>query len=344
MRNQFFSGLLAVVFLVGCSDDDNPPILPDSPELGKTLTAAMGKDLSKQVFINLSEGTTTSVDVNTWELAFENDGNAIRSNTAKKVAVAIPEASNFDDVTSDEGLVYAYDSEDGDLSTTAFKGWKINTPYIIDLGIDKKGNASGEKKIMITATTSENVSIKFADLDGENAGSETVDYSSGKFTFFSLINKKTVTVEPENWDFMLTGISVRTGPPTNPVYRLAAAAIINHYDGVEVAKDDPFKDLDQNDDPKAEKNLKTIEDGNFETLALKDFSSLGSSSAGNAIGRSWLQVLAPHSAGISKVYDFITYIVKDQDKNYYKLRFLAYKGGDNSENGHPTFEYELITK
>lgn len=354
MRNQFYLGLLTAMFLVGCGDDDPDPV--DNIQLGATLTAEMGSDLSKQVYVNLSEGTLTSVDVNTWELAFENNGNAIRTNTAKRVAVARPTETDFADVTSDAGLAYAYDSEDGNLSTTAFAGWQANTPYIVDLGIDENGNALGKKKIMVTTTSSSSVSIQLANLDGSSEATSTISLGSGDFTFFSLMNDQTVTVEPENWDFVLTGISVRTGAPcvslgpgAQPgincdIYRLAASAMTNHYSGVEVAKDDPFASLEQSDDPAAEKNQKTIDDSNFEALALSDFNTIGGSTSGDAIGRSWLQILLPHSAGVYEVYDFITYIVKDQDDNYYKVRFLAYKGGDNAENGNPTFEYELITE
>ncbi|WP_245576584.1 HmuY family protein [Flexithrix dorotheae] len=355
LRKQIYLCLmLAVALFTGCSEDDPNP--GDSIQVGATLTAEMGSSLSKQIYVDLSEGSLYSVDVNTWELAFENNGSGIRTNTAKKVAVATPTEIEFDKVESDEGLVYKYDSEDGDLATTAFAGWQVNQPYIVDLGVDENGNALGKKKVMITASSATEVSIQYADLDGENAKSNVISLDAGDFTFFSLMDDKKVNVEPENWDIVLSGVTVRTGAPcaalgggAQPgincdIYRLTASAITNSYNGVEVAVDDPFKDLEQNDDPEAEKNQKSISDGNFESLNKAAFNSLGSTPAGDAIGRSWLQILQPHSSGIYKVYDFITYMVKDQDGNYYKVRFLAYKGGNNAENGNPTFEYKLITE
>ncbi|MDN5202751.1 HmuY family protein [Fulvivirgaceae bacterium BMA10] len=354
MRNQFLPCLIAITLLFSCGDDDTGP--RKTIELGATLTAEMGADLSNRVYIDLSTGTMSTVSVNTWELAFEKNGNAIRTNTAKKVAVATPSETSFDDVTSDAGLVYAYDTEDGNLNTTALAGWETNRPYIIDLGVDENGNALGKKKIMITTSSTTNVSIQTADLDGTNAATNNISLDAGNFTYFSLISEQKVTVEPGSWDFVLTGTSVRTGAPcvalgggAQPgincdIYRLAASALINAYDGVQVAKDDPFHNLEQNDEPDSEKNQKTIASSNFEKLGLTDFNTIGASANANAIGRSWLQILQPHRNGIYKVYDFITYIVKDQDGNYYKLRFLAYKGGDNAENGNPTFEYELITE
>lgn len=343
---------IATLIYVGCEDENNGP--KTSIETGATLTAPMGSDLTYHVYVDLSEGTMTSVDIFTWDLAFENDGEAIRSNTAKKVAIAVPESSDFDEVTTDEGLTYSYDSSDGDLEETALSGWEIDQPYIIDLGLDANGNVLGFKKFMITAKTASTVTIQFADLDGANQASQEITLADGNFTFFSLMNEETVSVEPESWDLVLTAVTLRTGTPCSvlgesaspgvncDIYRVGASAITNTYEGVEVAVDNPFSDLEDDDDPEAEINQQTIESSNYEAITLSSFSSLGSSSSADAIGRGWFQILEPHRNGIYAVYSFITYIVQDVDGNYYKLRFLAYKGGDNAENGYPTFEYELL--
>ncbi len=350
--------LLFSLLWTGCENDDpaEPIDVVDPVNLGSTLTAAMGANLAQQVYIDLSTGETTTVSVNSWELAFEKNGTGIRTNSAKKVAVTVPSETDFASVSTDEGLVYSYDSEDGDLTTTAIGILQTNQPYIIDLGIDENGNTLGKKKFMVTGQDADQISLEFADLDGSNSVTRTMEWDEGEFTFYSLLNDKKVTVEPAEWDLVLTAVSVRTGAPcftmgpaampgiNCDVYRLAASAVTNSYDGVSVAKDDPFQDLEQNDDPASEKNQQTIESSNFENLKKTDFNAIGSSDAANAIGRSWLQILQPHRNGIYKIYDFITYIVKDEDDNYYKVRFLAYKGGDNAENGHPTFEYELMTE
>ena len=179
-----YFGLFTLLLMMSCEEETPDP--GPGVELGTTLTAEMGTDLSTQVYVNLSEGSLTSVAVNSWELAFENSGNAIRTNSAKKVAFATPAEDVFADVNSDAGLVYKYDSEDGDLSTTAFAGWEANKPYIVDLGVDANGNALGKKKIMITATSSTEVSIQFANLDGSDESTNTISLSSGAFTFFLL--------------------------------------------------------------------------------------------------------------------------------------------------------------
>ncbi|MEN7550020.1 HmuY family protein [Rapidithrix thailandica] len=349
-----FLYLLSTLFLYGCKDKEVDP--SDNFETGTTLTAAMGDDLARQVYIDLSEGKMTSIAVNTWELAFEKEGNAIRTNSAKKVAIAIPATTNFDEVTDDEGLDYAYDSSDGDLGTTALNGWETNQPYVINLGIDENGNNLGTKKFRITAKNSTSIAIQFAELDGSQSQNVNIDFDEGNFTFYSLINAQKVVVEPARWDLVLTAVSLRTGAPcasmgagAKPgvncdIYRLGASAMTNTYQGVQVAVDDPFEELKKDDDPEAEKNQQTIESSNFDDLGISDFNTLGASSSADAIGRTWLQILEPHSSGVYKVYDFITYIVKDTDGNYYKLRFLAYKGGDNAENGYPTFEYELLAE
>lgn len=345
--------VFAILLLSNCTEDDPIP-QDDEIELGATLTASMGSDLSTQVYVNLSEGLLTTVPVNTWEIAFENNGTAIKTNTAKKVAVTNVEGQSFDEINTDGGLVYAYDAEDGDFSNTALAGWEVNVPFILDMGIDQNGNTLGKKKVMITSHSSTSASLQYANLDGTDFISTDLTFGAGDFTFYSLISQQSVSVEPDNWDFVLTGVSVRTGAPcvalgggampgiNCDVYRLSAAALINHYGGVEVSVDDPFASLELNDDPESEKNLKTIEESNYNSLGMSDFYSIGSSSAGDAIGRSWLHILTPHSSGVYKIYDFVTYLVKDQDDNFYKVRFLAYKGGENAENGNPTFEYALL--
>jgi len=355
MKNRLLALLSAsIVFTFSsCSDNDPEPIEPI--ETGTTLTAAMGSNMANQIYVDLSEGTMTSVAVNSWELAFENNGNAIRTNSAKKVGVATPIGS-FEELSSTSGLEFAYDSEDGNLSTTALASWTTNQPYVLDLGIDGNGNVLGFKKFVITAKTAGSVSIRFADLDGSNEITSSISLGDGNFTYFSLINEETVTVEPASWDLVFTAVSLRTGAPCSvmgggarpgincDIYRLSATANINSYAGVMAATDDPFADMEATDDPTAERNQHSIAGSNFEILTIADYKALGASASANAIGRGWLQILAPHSNGIYKVYDFMTYIIKDVDGNYYKLRFLAYKGGDNAENGYPTFEYELLNE
>lgn len=137
--------VFAILLLSNCTEDDPIP-QDDEIELGATLTASMGSDLSTQVYVNLSEGLLTTVPVNTWEIAFENNGTAIKTNTAKKVAVTNVEGQSFEEINTDGGLVYAYDAEDGDLSNTALAGWQVNVPFILDMGIDQNGNTLGKRK------------------------------------------------------------------------------------------------------------------------------------------------------------------------------------------------------
>ncbi|PWJ41885.1 HmuY family protein [Sediminitomix flava] len=347
--------LFSALFLTSCEDEDTNTNPDNPPLLGSTLTAEMGSNLAYQVYVDLSTGEMTKVATNSWDLAIENSNKRIRTNTAKKVSAATPVEDSFVDVSSDEGLQYFYDAEDGDLDKTALAGWEESRPYILDLGIDENGNALGKIKFEIAAVNDTQVTIKFASLDGSDEQETTFDLDTDKdFTYFSFINNKSVSVAPKNWDIMLSAVTVRTGAPCAAmgpaavpgincdIYRLTASTVSNNYAGVSVAKDDPYAHLEVNDDPESERNQYGIEESNYDDLVLADYDKLSPSSAANAIGRSWLYILAPHSSGIFKVYDFVTYLVKDVDGNHYKLRFLAYKGGGNAENGYPTFEYSSL--
>lgn len=66
---------------------------------------------------------------------------------------------------------------------------------------------------MITSHSSTGASLQYANLDGTDFISTDLTFGAGDFTFYSLISQQSVSVEPDNWDFVLTGVSVRTGAP-----------------------------------------------------------------------------------------------------------------------------------
>jgi len=202
----------------------------------------------------------------------------------------------------------------------------------------------GYKKLVVLQYESGSFfNIKYADIDGTNEQIKTIStVSDSNFTYFSLTTNSKVVVAPtsKKWDIVFTPISVRTGPPHAPVYRLAASAQTNSYKNVGVVRDDPWSDLERNDDPTSERNKKEVSSSNFDRITKNDYTN--PSTEANAIGRSWLQVLKPHRAGNFRVYDFMTFLVKDTEGKYFKLRFTGYKDPNTGKNGTPEFEYKEL--
>ena len=347
-------GILPITILLltySCAKDENNNFTPIKAQEG-TISAEIGSPPSKSVYVDLSTGKTTTATVNSWDLAFESTGKTILINTGKKANITNTTLTDFADITNTANDKYTFEQTDGDLSKTAMGDWTSDSKiskkevYILNLGINAKGNALGYKKLVVLQYESgKSFQIKYADMDGTNEQIKTINTASNQnFTYFSLTSGNTVTVEPESekWDIVFTPISVRTGPPHAVVYRLAASAQTNSYKNVGVVTDDPWSNLASNndDDPASERNTKDISDSNYNTIAKSNY--INPSTQANTIGRNWLQILKPHRAGNFKVYNFMTFIIKDTEGKHFKLRFTGYKNPNTGKNGNPQFEYKEL--
>ncbi|MBB3701279.1 HmuY family protein [Flammeovirga yaeyamensis] len=353
-NTTIFSSLLLLSLFSCNNDDDTNTTIPDDNVDSKIITAELTGQLSHEVYVDLNTGETVTSEVNTWEVAFDQNGTII-SNSGKKVALAMPVETDFDAINEEsaQGLQLYYDDESADKTLTAWNknGFELNTPYILDLGIDGLGKSLGFKKFIISENSSSQAVIKFADLNGENEQTTTVEKGSG-FVYFSMIENKVNEVEPANWDIVLKPVTVRTGAPcftmgdaampgiNCDIMRLNASVIINQNGSVKGAKTSNYPDLEPNDDPEHEINLLTIEDSNFEEITPSTVGDLEMTTQGNLIGKEWFHIQTPHRDGVYKVYSHITFVVNDEEGNNYKLRFLTYS--KDGQNGYPTFEYQLI--
>ncbi|OHX66665.1 HmuY family protein [Flammeovirga pacifica] len=353
-NTTIFSSLL-LLSLFSCNEaDDSNTIPPDDNVDSKIITAELTGQLSNQVYVDLNTGETSTVEVNTWEIAFDQNGTII-SNSGKKVALAMPLETDFDEINEEsvQGLQLFYDDETADLTLTAWNknNFELNTPYILDLGINGLGKVIGFKKFIISENSSSQVVIKFADLNGENEATTTIEKSAG-FVYFSAVENKVNEVEPSKWDIVLKPVTVRTGAPCSAlgpgampgincdIMRLNASVIINQNGLVKGAKSSNFPDLEANDDPEHEINKLTIEDSNFDEITASNVNDIEKTTQGNIIGKEWFHIQTPHRDGVYKVYSHITFVVNDEEGNNYKLRFLTYS--KDGQNGYPTFEYQLI--
>lgn len=360
LRKGFLPFLATAMLITGCSKEDineeindpnsfTPIVIPEG-----TIVADMGDPLSKAIYVDFNTGVTTSVDVSTWDLAFESNGSNVSINTAKKANILNTGSTDFASVTSTDASTYPndymFEQTNGDLSMSAMGDWtngsgaSKNEVYVLDMGTDASGSPLGFKKLVVlNNTTATSFEIKYADMDGSNEVTQTISLSSShNFTYYSLSTGSTVSVEPEKtkWDVVLTPISVKTGPPFAPVYRLAASAQTNSYENVGVSVDDPWSSLPQDDDPASDRNTKDISSSNYDNITIANYTSAITDA--DAIGRSWLQILQPHSAGVYKVYDFMTFILKDPAGQYFKIRFIAYKDPNTGSNGVPQIEYKQL--
>jgi len=350
-QNVYLLALGLAAGLSACKEE--APFTPIEPIAG-THTIEVGPRYENQVFIDLSTGKTVSKSANSWDIAFESTGGmAIRTNNAKKAGVAKMSTTDFASVTTAPAAsTIRYDDLSGDLTKTAVGTWGSSNGtsdkqvYVINLGNNPPSSAEaiGYKKFVINSFTNGKYNITYSNLNGSDLHTvEVTPDTRFNFTYFSFANG-VVEVEPEmgKWDLVFSGATVPGGGPSGS-YVVTVGAFTNRYDGVQVAVDNPGKDLSSTDNPDAPINTFPSSNSRFEAIAKADFSTLANAGIdAQIIGRSWWQILAPHAQQNYKVYDWKTYILKDNEGKHFKLRFLTFKGGPNITVGYPSFEYKEL--
>jgi hypothetical protein len=75
--------------LASCEKEEKPIELPPKPAEVKLLSVDMGKDYSTQIFVDISNGKTTSIDNRSWDLAFDASasGVSIYQNSGKNILI-----------------------------------------------------------------------------------------------------------------------------------------------------------------------------------------------------------------------------------------------------------------
>lgn len=344
--------LLLAALLTACSKKDEAPYVP--PVIEGSITAALGAELENQVFVNLAKKELVSVPAGSWDLAFQSSGGtAIRVNSGKKSSVYVTTTSNFESVTSApaaRSFVYDDPAAMSDPSKTAIGEWTAagvskNLVYVINLGNDApaSSNPLGYKKMQITGFENGVYHIKYANLDGSQAGEAAIPVNARtNYTYYAFA-KGVVQVEPDkdSWDLAFAGITVAGGGPPGS-YVVSFAVVSNTLNGTRVAEDNPGKNLADSDLPEDPINQLPDSESNYENLGKADYARMGGSDDPLAIGRAWYQILKPHSDGIYKVYNWRTYLIKTQHDRYFKLRFTAYKSVETGEKGYPSFAYQEL--
>lgn len=302
-----------------------------------------GVTYGNKIFFDLSANSQTSVLRTKWDLGFssgdawrvilnsstfmlakkleKNDLNAVTAADTIGLAVSM---YNHDE-PEPESLPYI-DYPDGDLSKTAIAEISAtaseNNVYIINrgFGIGVPVPERGWKKIRVIRNSNGGYTLQHADIAATSF--TTVDIPKNTDYFFNYASFETgaVTIDPPKtkWDIAWTYFtnSIDFGWGELP-YAFQDFIIQNR--NVEIARVDTT----------------AIKYVNFKE---SDLASQTFKKTQNALGSTWRMGGGPGLA--PKVYDNRYYIIKDNDNNYYKLRFTAMT--KNGERGHVGFEYALV--
>ena len=339
LKMGYRSSKLLVLFclmgmvLTACFKEDEkvPPHIAGDVKMD---TAAMTPLYKNQVFYDLGTGSAVSTVLKTdWDLGFASDSNGVRiilnsSNFMKAADMGIVPIG-FPADTS--GVTWKFDKSDGNPDSSAIMGWIIpngsDTTYsrhlfVIDRGMDEQGNLRGLRQVIFDSLKGNTFYFRFSNYNGTGLTSFSVSKQPGRnFAGFSFASGGQVKqVEPlrSDWDLKFTQYTTLLFTDLGEAYPyLVTGVLINPYK-VAVAID---------------------ETNAFQDIKMANVSSYTFSSAEDQIGYDWK--FYSFESGSYTVVTNKTYIIRDTEGFYFKLRFVSFYN-QAGEKGYPVFEFQEL--
>ena len=330
----------------------------ETASLGNALAPEVGGPTQpNQVFVDLSSGKLTSVLRTSWDLGFYSGTDfRVIINPTVKMSAKQTTSTNIDEVQAEDetmfvngnGISTQVDDAAGDITKTTIAMISAtdadNKVYVINMGNNpasikpdpgKEGTGTGTsrgwKKVRILRSGND-YKVQYADIAATTHEEIIVTKNAAyNFTFLSLLDKKTVSVEPQKaqWDISFTSF-------TNVIQAQNGLTSYNYADFV-------LSNLKGN--AKAYQVLTTAFTYDAFTLANVDNSKFTDDQRN--IGANWRSTTGggtdangnPISALVVRTDRF--FVVKDPAGNVYKVKFT---GGLNAggERGYPTFQYAIL--
>ncbi|KAF2514179.1 HmuY family protein [Flavobacterium foetidum] len=329
----------------------------ETASLGTALAPEVGGPFQQnQVYVDLSSGKMTSVLRTSWDLGFYSGADfKVVINTSVKMSAKQTTSTNIDEVQVEDetmlinqgsGIVAQVDDPSGDITKTAIATISStdseNKVYVVNLGsnpgtaeptVGAEGSATGTsrgwKKIRILRSGND-YKIQYADLAATTHQEVVITKNAAyNFTFFSLLDKKTVSVEPQKaqWDLNFTTFTNTTQGQTGLSPYHYADFVLSNLKGGALAY-----------------QVLTSEFA-YDTFTLANVASAKFTADQRNIGPNWRGTSVAGPSGFP-VSQFVLrtdrfYVVKDPAGNVYKLKFT---GGANAEGkrGYPTFQYAIL--
>ncbi len=334
--------MLLIFSLSSCFKKEEPIVLPNGDS--ELASFYLGPGYEKDVFFDLSTNTYQERKRADWDIRFEasKDGYGVYINTAKNMVVRRIGLKHLNEpaaVDTNDFKNYAelLEPPEGIASKSAMGDWQSyneiirnDTGYgIYVLELRYNTGYARFKRIQILDVDDDSYSVVITDLVDKN-GDTIISGQKRKipkdpnqnFTYYSLADTGRIleNTEPDKhtWDFVFTRYKQwMYGGFYGPI-----TGVLSNSNKVEVARDSAMNSFDAID-----KN--SINKYNFITNM-------------NGIGYDWKTWTSPGGGGGTYIIaPKLTFIIKDTDGNYYKLRFLDYYS-NLGVVGNPKFEFIKI--
>lgn len=330
-NKPFFFFIFIGLLLSSCfEEEDRIPLPPTNGEI-ETGQAAMTNNYEYQVFYDIASNTTVSSNpFPAWDLGFATADTAwhIVLNNALTMYAGNSFSTNFEEVTTAEGLEMNFDNSGGYTDSLAINQWldttgetpqPTNYVYVIDLGYDEAFVHRGFVKAVF-GISGNSYTVRFAGLDGENEQTVTIAKDSQLNHVCFSFDSGVVPIEPPKDSWTLLFSSYQTMLYTDEgeaVPYLVRGVLLNPY---HVAA-----------------GLCPVSD--FYEITIADTSEVDFSSKQDCIGYEWKYY--NFEEGIYTIVPGMYYIIRNNDNFYYRFRFIDFYNEAN-EKGYPAFEFSRL--
>lgn len=327
----FFVGI--IVTMSSCFKEDEMLPAPSHGDV-QTDTIAMTETYKYQVWFRLDSGVVVSTNSKTaYDLGFEcsNEGWHVILNSSDFARIADLGPVSFGAACDTAGIDWKFDKSDGNPDSIAIGQWFVvdvndtvsnSHVYLIDRGMDELGNALGLCQIIFDSLKNSTYYFRYTGWKGgETKYCQVNKDPTVHYLYFSLTGSGTIQhieAPKDQYDLEFTQYTTLLFTDLGEAYPYLVTGVLSNRKGVVVALDTvtPFFDI------------------NLEQAKNYDYSS-----SMDAIGYLWKYY--NFDAGTYTVEDNMSYIIRDRQGYFYKLRFIGFYN-KNGQKGYPVIEYQRL--
>lgn len=323
--------MLLLGLITSCEKAELPVKLPPKPNDSIQLASVeMGDRYDKQIFINLENNQTVTVDNNSWDLYFNTDvtSSQVFINGGKGVLISTLPSLQFQPNVTTSSLKWRWDEACGYDDSLALSNWmnkqtklSYDSVYIIDRGSYITDNTRYAQFKVVSVDALKYV-LRIATINGSNEHDVIIPKDPTKtHVYFSFDNGGTpLNFEPpkDQWHFCFLRyrwIYYEFNPPL--LYTVTGIFI--NTSQVTVAVDSTL---------------------NFYDITSEQCKNITYQNKRDAMGFEWK--VYNFSTGKYVARNFVNYFIKPNNINMvYKLRFVDYYSSSGVK-GSPKFEFQKV--
>ncbi len=227
---------------------------------GELVQVSYGQSYKNQTYYRLADDAVASLDNNSWDIALTTFGDVagIHLNESSvtfgaEAALYLAPTNNFDDPINSADLTERLYNEEKSWDFGAFNSTRDpNDPNDFGWGNLDAGVITGDevfaikfkdgsyKKLQIVSLDQGVYTIKYADLDGSNENTITIDkanFTDTDFAFLSLTSGQTLPSISFDWDLAFVRYAAPNDDGSGGVIQIVSSGVLS-APGVEVAQAD----------------------------------------------------------------------------------------------------------